>query len=83
VRRTQLYIEDDLWKVLQIRSRESGSTISELVRQALRERYFSRSVERGRSMRAIIGIRKDRPEINDPESYIRKLRGGTRLSRLA
>jgi hypothetical protein len=83
MKRTQLYMDDDLWKVLQIRSQESGSSISELVRRAVRERYFSRSAERGRSMRAIIGIRKHRPEMNDPESYLRKLRRGTRLSRLA
>jgi hypothetical protein len=83
VKRTQLYIDDDLWKVLQIRAQEADSTISELVRQALRERYFSRSSERGRAMRGIIGIRKDRPELNDPASYVRKLRRGARLDRLA
>jgi hypothetical protein len=83
MKRTQLYIDDDLWKVLEIRSQESGSSISELVRQSVRQRYFSRSAARGQAMRAIVGIRKDRPETNDPEAYIRKLRRGTRLSRLA
>ena len=79
MRRTQFYIEDDVWKVLQIQSRESKSTISELVRQALRERYFSHSDARKRAMRSIVGIRKDWTDMTDTETYIRKLRRGTRL----
>lgn len=39
MRRTQLYLDDDLWRVLQARSRQDKTTVSELVRKAVRERY--------------------------------------------
>jgi Ribbon-helix-helix protein, copG family len=82
VRRTQLYLDDDLWKALQIRSRESGSTISELVRQAVRDRYCDAHSGRKTAMQALVGIRKNRPEFANVESYVRKLRRGSRLRRL-
>src|SRR5438132_1214425 len=36
MRRTQLYLEEDAWKALHVRSKISGLSISELVRQAIR-----------------------------------------------
>jgi Arc/MetJ family transcription regulator len=83
VRRTQLYLDEDLWTTLRIRSRQEGTTVSELVRQAVRERYLGKSAERKRAMQAFVGIRKDRPDMADPESYIRELRRGSRLERLS
>ena len=35
MKRTQLYVDEDIWKALHIRSRQSGTSISELVRQAV------------------------------------------------
>jgi hypothetical protein len=83
VRRTQLYLDEDLWTTLRVRSRQEGTTVSELVRKALRERYLGRSEERKRAMQGFVGIRKDRSDMTDPESYIRELRRGTRLERLS
>jgi hypothetical protein len=83
VRRTQLYLDEDLWTTLRLRSRQEGTTVSELVRQAVRERYLGKSEERKRAMQAFVGIRKDRPDTADPESYIRELRRGSRLERLS
>ena len=40
------------------------------------------TAERKRAMLAFVGIRKDRPDMADPESYIRRLRRGKRLDRL-
>lgn len=82
VKRTQLYLEDDLWAALHVRSRQSGLSISELVRQAIRDRYFGRQVRRREAMDAVVGLRKDRPELDDTETYVRRLRKGTRLKRL-
>ncbi len=82
MRRTQLYIEDDLWAALHNRSRQSGLSISELVRQALRDRYFDQHLKRGEAMRRVIGIWKDRADITDSETYVRRLRKGTRLGRV-
>jgi hypothetical protein len=83
VRRTQLYLDDDLWEVLHARARGEGTTISELVRQAARERYLGKLEERKRAMQAIVGIRKNRPEFQDSDAYIRALRRDNRTERLA
>ncbi|MEP6602036.1 MAG: ribbon-helix-helix protein, CopG family [Nitrospirota bacterium] len=83
MRRTQLYLDEDLWKALQLHSRELGTTVSSLVRQAVRERYLSGAAQRKRIMEAFAGVRKDRPEFESPEAYVRHLRRGTRLSKLS
>jgi len=82
MRRTQLYLDDDLWNALHAQARNSGTTISQLVREAVRERYVPKLEERKRAMLAIVGIRKGRREFDDPEAYIRDLRRGTRLDGL-
>jgi Ribbon-helix-helix protein, copG family len=86
MRRTQLYLEDDLWQVLQLHARQSGSTMSELVRKAIRDAYLGTSADRKAAMTGIMGLWKDRDDIGDPQEYVRKLRRATgkntRLDRL-
>jgi hypothetical protein len=82
MRRTQLYLDDDLWNALHARARTSGTTVSALVRDAVRERYVGKLEERKKAMLAVVGIRKGRTEFDDPQAYIRALRSGTRLDRL-
>jgi metal-responsive CopG/Arc/MetJ family transcriptional regulator len=83
MRRTQLYLEDDLWKTLHILARQSGSTISELVRKALREKYLDDAAKRKEALLSIVGIWKDRTDLGDTEKYIRDLRRDDRLRRLS
>jgi hypothetical protein len=83
MRRTQLYLDDDLSNALHARARTTGTSISELVRQAVREKYFSKLEERKKAMADFVGIRKDRAEFADPEGYVRNLRRGSRLDRLS
>lgn len=82
MRRTQLYLEEDLWNALHARAQSDGSSISELVREAVRERYIGKLDERRKAMRAFAGIRKSRPETLDSERYVRRLRKGLRIERL-
>ena len=86
MRRTQLYLEDDMWQALQLRARQSGSTMSELVRKAIRDAYLGSSIDRKAAMTGIIGLWKDREDIGDAQDYVRKLRRATgrqtRLDRL-
>lgn len=82
MRRTQLYLDENLWNVLHAQARREGTTISELVRQAARERYMGRLEERTRAMQAWIGVRKGRKDMEDPVEYVRGLRRGNRLERL-
>ena len=82
MKRTQLYLDDDLWQALHNRARSEGTTISELVRQAARQRYFPDLDQRREAMQALVGTRKDRPEFRNPVAYVRPLRRGTRTERL-
>jgi hypothetical protein len=83
VRRTQLYLEEELWTALHARARRENTTISELVRQAVRERYGVDLEERRKRMMSIVGIWKERDEIGDSTEYVRSLRRGARLQRLS
>jgi Arc/MetJ family transcription regulator len=82
MRRTQLYLDDDLWTVLRLQARIEKTTISELVRRAVREHYSVDREKRKRAMEAVIGIWKDRTDIGDSTEYVRKLRRDTRLERV-
>lgn len=82
MRRTQLYLEDDLWKALHAKALLEGATISELVRVAIRERYMGNLAERRAAMLGIVGLWKDRAGVDDAESFIRNLRDDDRADRL-
>jgi predicted transcriptional regulator len=82
VRRTQLYLEDDLWKTLHILARQSRSTVSELVRRALREKYLDDATKRKEALLSAVGLWKDRTDLPDTQTYVRSLRKGNRLTRI-
>lgn len=82
MRRTQLYLDDDLWQALHERASREGTTISDLVRQATRERYLGDSDQRRAAMQAFVGIRKDDRELRNTAAYVRSLRRGSRVNKL-
>lgn len=82
MKRTQLYLEDELWSALHAQARREKTTVSDLVRRAARERYMGGVEQRARAMQAIVGMWTDRSDLPDTESYIRGLRRGDRLKRL-
>ena len=83
MRRTQLYLDDHLWNALHTHARSRKTSISELVREAVRERYLGRRDEQTKAMQEFVGIRKERSsEPRDAVEYIRSLRRGDRLDRL-
>jgi hypothetical protein len=82
VRRTQLYLDDHLWDALHARARSQKTTISELVRDAVRERYLGRQDEQRKAMLEFVGISKHLAEPRDAAAYVRSLRRGDRLERL-
>jgi len=83
VRRTQLYLDDQLWGALHARARREKTTISDLARQALRERYIGALEKRKAAMQSFIGIRKSDAKAHDSTMEVRRLRRGSRLDRLA
>jgi hypothetical protein len=82
MKRTQLYLDDDLWSALHARARSQGTSISDLVRQAARERYLGKLEGRREAMQAFVGIRKGRAKSSDPTEYVRGLRRGSRIEGL-
>lgn len=83
MRRTQLYLDDQLWGALHARARSEKKTVSELVREAVRERYLGTREQRMAAMQSFVGIRKSRTEARDSSEEVRQLRIGSRLDRLA
>ncbi len=79
VRRTQLYLDDHLWDALHARARSRQTTISELVREAVRERYLGNLEERAKAMQDLVGIRKGRSPMTKAVEEVRQLRRGGRL----
>ena len=77
-----MYLDDELWNVLHARAKQERTTVSELVRQVVRERYLGDLEGRRKAMEAIVGLWKDR-DITDSTEYVRGLRRGTRLERLS
>ncbi|HEY1901169.1 MAG TPA: CopG family transcriptional regulator [Terracidiphilus sp.] len=82
MKRTQLYLDDDLWAALHAQALLRRTSISELVRIAARDRYMGNLEERRAAMMGIVGLWKDRTDMEDTETYIRNLRNDDRLERL-
>lgn len=83
MRRTQLYLDDHLWNALHAQARSRKASISELVREAVRDRYLGKRDEQAKAMQEFVGIRKNRSESIDAVEYVRSLRRGDRLERLS
>lgn len=83
MRRTQLYLDDQLWGALHARAQRENTTISELVRQAVRELYFGSHEQRLSAMQRFVGSRKARRGDTSAIDEVRRLRKGSRIDRLA
>jgi hypothetical protein len=77
-----MYLDDDLWAALHTRARSLRTTVSELVRQAVRERRLGTLDQRRDAMQAFVGIRKGRAGQPDSSEYVASLRRGRRIERL-
>lgn len=68
---------------LHARARSERTTISELVRVAVRERYFGKQDQRAKAMQEFVGSRKRTADTADAVEIVRSLRRGERLARLS
>ena len=82
MKRTQLYLDDELWNRMHAEAELRGSTISELAREAMRAHYFKSATTREQAMKGIIGLWSDRTDLPDTEQYVRSLRSGSGRSAL-
>lgn len=81
MRRTQLYLDDQLWNVLHARAKSENTTISELVRQAVRQHFVNPNEEQREAMQAFVASRPPRRADKSAVEQVRALRRGTRLDR--
>jgi hypothetical protein len=79
VRWTRLCLDDQIWGALRSRARREGTTISELIRRAVRERYLGGREQRMEAMKGLVGARQRRSAHTDSSEEVRNLRRGTRL----
>jgi len=83
MKRTQLYLDEDVARVLAALSREQDTTISNLVRKSVRQTYLrEKQVDRAALARQLSGIWADRAGIGSLNRQIRRLRKGIHRRRL-
>ena len=82
MKRTQLYLDEEMARILDALSRQRGTTVSELVRTSLRERYMpARDLDKVSLARELSGIWKGRRDLKKIDQTVRQLRRGFRLGR--
>ncbi len=72
MRRTQIYIDEKFYRLLKKESETTGKTMSEIIRESIKDRVDRRVEEILRRMDMVYGVWEDR-EL-DVEEYIRGLR---------
>jgi hypothetical protein len=83
MKRTQLYLDDDIAKILSTVSRQTGQTISALVRECVREKFGGKErIDKTELARQLGGIWKRRKDLGETAQYVRKLRTDKRRRRL-
>jgi predicted DNA-binding protein len=83
MKRTQLYLDEEMARTLATLGRQKGKTVSELVRESVEEKYMSRKdLDKGQLARQLAGVWRDRKDLKDIDRMLRRLRKGTRLKRL-
>lgn len=72
MKRTQIYLEEDAFKLLAKESQIEHKSLSALIRESINKRITHKSANIIKKMNAVFGIWKNRHI--DPQKYIRKLR---------
>lgn len=85
MRRTQIYLDDSQRQKLDRVAKRTRRTVSDLIREAIDARYGAAPKED--FVQALItgafGVWKDRSDLGATDTYIRTLRRGSRVDRLA
>lgn len=83
MKRTQLYLDEEMARTLAALSRQKGTTVSQLVRESVQEKYMSKGkVDKVFVAKQLSGIWRDRKDLVDINHAVRRLRRGKRLKRL-
>lgn len=84
MKRTQMYLDEEMSRLLAAESRRRGTTVSFLVREAVAAAYGNQTREGDRAsvIRKIAGAWADRTDLPPTGDLVRELRRSTRLTRL-
>lgn len=83
MKRTQLYLGEEMARTLAALSRQRGTTISQLVRESVQEKYMiKKEIDKVTLARQLSGVWRERDDLRRIDQVIRRLRKGTRLKRL-
>ena len=85
MRRTQIYLSEEQGRYLARRSKAAGTTVSELIRDAIERTYLApddrrTQAQRVEILRSTAGAWKGRKDSG--KQYVERLRGSRRLARL-
>jgi hypothetical protein len=82
MRRTQLYLDEEMSRTLTAESRRRGTTVSALVREAVAAAYGRpEAADRHAVIQRIAGVWADRDDIGSTDAFVRGLRRSTRPAR--
>jgi hypothetical protein len=82
MKRTQLYLDEEMSRLLTAESRRRGTTVSALVREAVGATYGRRTSDEGHALiHRLAGVWADRNDLADTESFLRGVRRSTRPER--
>lgn len=79
MQRTQLYLDEDLYRALVTAATRQGSTLSQVLRERLRKALESEPpVNALEALDQAVGAWGERPDLPDTETYLRRLRRESR-----
>jgi hypothetical protein len=82
MKRTQLYLDEEMSRLLTAESRRRGTTVSALVREAVATTYGSHTADEGRAIiHRLAGVWADRDDLGVTEDFVRSVRRSTRPER--
>jgi predicted DNA-binding protein len=82
MKRTQLYIDDEIYSILLTISKQKKKTVSHLVREAIAEKYGRKEkVDRLYIAKNVSGVWKNRKDLSHVDRYLKNLRRDTRRKR--
>ncbi len=80
MRKTQIYLDEEIYKYLKEESLKTGKTISELIREKLRKEINQNKESLLKAIKEVAGIWSYQNE--DVESFVRDIRRGERVGNL-
>ncbi len=77
MKRTQIYLDEEIYKYLKEESKKTGKSISELIREKLKKEINQNKENLLKTIKEVAGIWSYKNE--DVDNYIRNMRKGKRI----